>query len=48
MTRIILKRFRDPWSWDAYWKKKLRLEGKVVWTLLGIKLATASPVLLGR
>jgi hypothetical protein len=33
MTCIILKRFTNPKAWDAYWKKKLRLEGNVHWLL---------------
>jgi hypothetical protein len=45
MTCIILKRFTNPKAWDAYWKKKLRLEGNVHWLLQEIKQA---PTLSGR
>ena len=45
MTCIILKRFTNPQAWDAYWKKKLRLEGNVHWLLQEIKQA---PTPLGR
>ena len=45
MACIILKRFRDATSWDTYWKKKLRLDGKVIWLLQKIESA---PTLLGR
>ena len=46
MARIILKRFTSAAAWEKYWKKKLRIEGNVVWALRSIK--TASPPNLGR
>jgi len=45
MACVILKRFTNSKAWDAYWKKKLRLEGNVLWALLKIKPA---PTPLGR
>jgi hypothetical protein len=45
MARIVLKRFTNKKDWDAYWKKKLRLEGNVMWLLREVKLA---PTPLGR
>jgi hypothetical protein len=45
MACIILKRFRNATSWENYWKKKLRLDGKVTWLLQKIEPA---PTLLGR
>jgi hypothetical protein len=45
MTRLILKRITDPGQWAAYWKKRLRLDGNVVFAFLGV---TAAPQTLGR
>lgn len=45
MARIVLKRFTHQEAWDAYWKKKLRLDGKVIWLLRKIQIA---PTPLGR
>jgi len=35
MTRIILKRITSAGEWDEYWRKKLRITGKVKLTFLG-------------
>jgi hypothetical protein len=45
MACVILKRFTNPNAWDAYWKKKLRLDGNVLWIVRKIELA---PTPLGR
>ena len=45
MACVILKRFTNPKAWDAYWKKKLRLEGNVYWLLQKIE---STPTPLGR
>lgn len=45
MTCVILKRFTNPKAWDTYWKKKLRLEGNVLWVLQRIE---SPPTPLGR
>jgi len=37
MTCVILKQFTNPKACDAYWKKKLRLEGNVPWVLQKIE-----------
>ena len=29
MARILLRRITDPTEWAEYWKKRLRLDGKV-------------------
>lgn len=46
MSNIILKRFTNKKAWDEYWKKKLRIEGNVIWLLRSIK--TISPANLGH
>lgn len=45
MTRIVLKRFTNKKAWDDYWKKKMRLEGNVMWLLRKIQIV---PTPLGR
>jgi hypothetical protein len=45
MARIVLKRVTDPLAWEAYWTKRLRLEGNVTIAFRGVK---ASPQTLGR
>ncbi len=46
MARIIIKRFTSANQWEAYWRKRLKLDGNVIMTLKGIT-ATSSPP-LGR
>lgn len=46
MTRIVMKRFISAAAWEEYWKKKLRIEGNVVWFLKNIKAVHPQP--LGR
>jgi hypothetical protein len=36
VARIILKKFADPKQWNEYWKKKLRLDGNVIFGLINI------------
>ena len=36
VARIILKKFTDPKQWNEYWKKKLRLDGNVIFGLIEI------------
>ena len=38
MCRIVLKRFTDRIGWEAWWQKKLRLEGHVQLTFRGVKV----------
>lgn len=45
MACVILRRFTSPKAWDAYWKKKLRLNGNVIWILRKTELL---PTPLGR
>ena len=46
MARIIIKRFTSAGQWDKYWRKKLRIQGNVMLSLRGIKVA--NPQTLGR
>jgi hypothetical protein len=46
MARIIIKRFTSANQWEAYWKKRLRIQGNVILTIRNI--TTTSPQLLGR
>jgi len=46
MARIIIKRFTSANQWEAYWKKRLKLDGNVIMTLKGITAAFPQP--LGR
>lgn len=45
MARLILKRITDPQEWKDYWKKRLRLDGKVMFVFRGVRSA---PPILGR
>jgi hypothetical protein len=38
MARIILKRFTTADQWEAYWKQRLGITGKVLLTLRGIRV----------
>jgi len=37
MARIIIKRFTSANQWEAYWKKRLRIQGNVILTIRSIK-----------
>jgi hypothetical protein len=41
MARIIIKRFTSANQWEAYWKKRLNIQGNVIMTLRSI---TATPL----
>lgn len=45
MAGLILKRITDPLEWEQYWKKRLRLEGNVLFAFRGVK---SSPPTSGR
>lgn len=45
MARLVLKRVTNPLEWDAYWKKRLRLDGNVVFAFRHVR---SSPPTLGR
>jgi hypothetical protein len=40
MARILLRRITDPEEWAEYWKKRLRLEGRVQIHFRGVKTLT--------
>ena len=46
MARIVIKRFTSSGKWEKYWKKKLKIDGKVIMTILDVK--QISPQTLGR
>jgi hypothetical protein len=46
MARIIIKRFTSANQWEAYWKKRLKLDGNVIMTLKSITATLPQP--LGR
>ena len=46
MARIIIKRFTSANQWEAYWKKRLNIQGNVIMVLKGIKATSPQP--LGR
>jgi hypothetical protein len=46
MARIIIKRFTSAAQWEKYWKDRLKIEGKVIMLLKGIKVIAPQP--LGR
>jgi hypothetical protein len=46
MARIIIKRFTSANQWEAYWKKRLRLQGNVILTIKSIR--AMQPPTLGR
>lgn len=46
MARIIIKRFTSVNQWDAYWKKRLNIQGNVIMTIRSITATTPQP--LGR
>ncbi len=37
MARIIIKRFTSANQWEAYWKKRLRIQGNVILTIRSIR-----------
>ncbi len=37
MARIIVKRLKSPEAWNAYWKKKMNIQGNVQFILRGIE-----------
>ncbi|NLE29763.1 MAG: hypothetical protein GX629_08850 [Phycisphaerae bacterium] len=37
MCRVVLKRFTDPAGWEAWWQKRLRLNGNVQLIFRGVK-----------
>jgi hypothetical protein len=46
MARIIIKRFTSANQWEAYWKKRLNIQGNVIMTLRSITATPPQP--LGR
>jgi hypothetical protein len=41
MARILLRRVTDAQEWAEYWKKRLRLEGRVLFRFRGARTVTA-------
>lgn len=46
MARIIIKRFTSANQWEAYWQKRLNLQGNVIMSLRDVR--TTAPQPLGR
>ena len=46
MARIIIKRFTSANQWEAYWKKRLNLQGNVIMAFRGVRATCPQP--LGR
>jgi hypothetical protein len=48
MARILLRRITDPAEWAAYWKQRLRLEGRVQILFRRVQTVQPQPLIPGR